>query len=161
MILIFTKINDVTFSYGYYFYRLISIDGFNSALENLIFDVLTSINNLIMIHSIEWNVCLHFISAIQDFLDQVPRSDNIIMSLSSAHYVLELVWTRRAIEEEHDTQCDDQITALIKKALECCSAAPGEEALTEAVTKLLRTSCIRKSFKQKLNNRKLQKQKIC
>lgn len=105
-------------------------------LENLVSEILSAVNNLIMIHSIQWRPCSRFLEVTREFLEHYASSGNVILALNSAHHALDYAWSQRSIGNECDPNVDTEITTLVKKAI-CCydDGCDEEEPLSDEVTK--------------------------
>ena len=125
----------------------------DDTMEDLICSVLGAINNLVLIHSIEWKVCIQLLGAWQQLLDAFPSSRNVILALKSAHYVLDYAWSQRSIGNECDVECDEEIVNLTKKILHCCitESEDGEDFLSSEVTKhISQIICVTSLYTRKI-----------
>lgn len=100
-------------------YRLIKSKEPNPVLGDLSSSVISSISNLIMIHSITWKVFHQFLDVTLEMVMRFPSSTNLTLAMNCAYRCLAFVWSERSIGNDCDVETDDRIQLLIKFVLEC------------------------------------------
>jgi hypothetical protein len=111
--------------------RLMVDENLNPLEGDLIFSVVASISNLVVIHSMSSEVHRQFLSSVLQAVKRFPSSSHLTLAMNCAHSSLVFIWTERSIGNECDAECDRQINDIIFYVLERPSATESSETSEE------------------------------
>ena len=102
----------------------------NPLVGDLISSVVTSISNLVVIHSISWEVHRQFLNIVLQMVNlRFPSSNHLTLSMTCAYNSLVFIWTERSLGNECDTDFDRQINLIIDCVLKRPNSAT-EDSVT-------------------------------
>lgn len=124
-------IYTISFKFIYFNYsnRLMIDEHLNPLVGDLISSVVASISNLVVIHSISWEVHRQFLNIALQMVLRFPSSNHLTLSMTCAYNSLVFIWTERSIGNECDTDFDRQINLIIDCVLERPNSAT-EDSVT-------------------------------
>lgn len=93
-------------------------EDFNPILGDLMASVIASVSNLVMIHSLAWDVCRQFLDVVRQVVRLYPSSRNLTLAMNCAYHSLVFVWSERSIGNECEVECESRINLLITCVLE-------------------------------------------
>lgn len=101
--------------------RLMENEDLNPILGDLISSAVSSISNLVMIHSMTWEVFRQFLDVVLQVVTKYPSSKSLTLAMNCAYHSLVFVWSERSIGNECDVECESRINLIINCVLECAS----------------------------------------
>ena len=116
--------------------RLLESETSSDGLRTLVCSVITTVNNMLMIHSAGSEICHQLLSVVNRMVDRFNSSSKaLVLSVTTAYLILDYIWVERSVGQDEDLyeQSERDLNLLLKKTLNFCSEESDDLSFTPDV----------------------------